>query len=591
LKVVIIGQHPVIQPGFCGVMSLNEARWLSHWGHEVELVIPFRERAELDHIISLNEFDDLNELPKLGEAFDIRPIFVEEIEDIAPCDVLIWQVTDHAVWDAYFKRFAAKSRVATKNFPKTAPVRDGVAARNMFSTFDYAAFALKEDVAVVTNYKSDSYSPDRYGFVGRGADPELFHPNMKSETPFIAVDVPNTADDWAIAHFVEPLERLRDRYPDLQIVSLGRSIGVEGATHLDFMPYDQLAEQFINPAWVYCFIDYAQSAPHVRGTIHKFEPLWRDRAIYEVQNIEAQMAGAVMCGYDRNIIAELHDPQLSATFPFPSDSDAIYQKLCWAIENQTDLAARIRARTEQMHDWKLCISRWEAGLRTLLESGYDRNAKKKSAKPAVEQVETTPIRVLEADIVDVPAALDDEGRRCVAEFYDAARVAVEFGIGGSTRIAAKTGVGHLYSVETDPNWIEHIQSDPNVQALQAGRRVSFIHADVGAVKEWGYPVQMSSAASDAYLKGPWSQIPVDEVDFVLVDGRFRVATTVNASLRTDDHVIYAVDDYGDRSHYEELEELFDVVRRSGRVILLKKGRNWSLPAADAMLAKYRMDPR
>lgn len=591
MKVVIIGQHPVIQPGFCGVMSLNEARWLSHWGHEVELVIPFRERAELDHIISLNEFDDLNALPKLGEAFDIRPIFVEEIEDIAPCDVLIWQVTDHVVWDTYFKRFAAQSRVVTKNFPKTAPVRDGVAARNMFSTFDYAAFALKEDVAVVTNYKSDSYSPDRYGFVGRGADPELFHPNMKSDTPFIAVDVPNTADDWAIAHFVEPLERLRDRFPDLQIVSLGRSIGVEGATHLDFMPYDQLAEQFINPAWVYCFIDYAQSAPHVRGTIHKFEPLWRDRAIYEVQNVEAQMAGAVMCGYDRNIITELHDPELSATFPFPSDSDAIYQKLCWAIENQADLAARIRARTEQMHDWKLCISRWEAGLRTLLESGYDRNAKHKSANPAVEHAQTTPIRVLEEDIVDVPAALDDEGRRCVAEFYDAARVAVEFGIGGSTRIAAKTGVGHLYSVETDPNWIEHIQSDPNVQALQAGRRVSFIHADVGPVKEWGYPVQMSSAASDAYLKGPWSQIPVDEVDFVLIDGRFRVATTVNASLRTDDHVIYAVDDYGDRTHYEELEELFDVVRRSGRVILLKKGRSWSLPAADAMLAKYRMDPR
>jgi len=591
LKVVIIGQHPVIQPGFCGVMALNEARWLSQWGHEVELVIPFRKRAELDHIISLNEFEDLNELPKLGESFTIRPIFVEEIEDIEQCDVLIWQVTDHVVWDAYFKRFAARSRVVTKNFPKTAPVRDGLAARNMFSTFDYAAFALKEDVAVVANYKSDVYPQERYGFVGRGADPELFHPGAKSEAPFIAVDVPNTADDWAITHFVEPLKRLRVRHPDLKIVSLGRPVSIEGAMHLDFMPYDQLAEQFINPAWVYCFIDYAQSAPHVRGTIHKFEPLWRDRAIYEVQNVEAQMAGAVMCGYDRNIIDELYDPELSATFPFPSEADAIYDRLCWAIDNQQALAQRIRARTEPIHDWKLCISRWEAGLRTLVESGYDRNAKPRSAKSAPPAPEPAPIRVLEEDIVDVPAALDDEGRRIVAEYYDRARTAVEFGIGGSTRIAAKTGIGHLFSVETDPGWIEHIQSDPNVEALKAGGRVSFIHADVGAVKEWGYPVQMSEEASDAYLKGPWSRIPVESVDFVLVDGRFRVATTVNASLRTDDHVIYAVDDYGDRTHYEELEDLFDVVRRSGRMILLRKGRRWSLPAADAMLSKYRMDPR
>ena len=591
LKIRIIGYHSAVQTGFCAVMALNEARWFAHLGHEVELLIPFRSKVDLATQLKKLSLSDLNALPKMGESFTIRPIFYDGEDVIEPCDVLIWQVTDPRLWDQYFLSFSGRARVVSKNFPKTAPVREHDAIAAMFETFDYAAFALKEDVAVVASYPTLTFSPGRYGYVGRGADPDLFQNTVKSSTPFIAIDMPNAADDWAVAHFIEPLKRLKARHEDLTIVTLGRQLAVEGAEMLPFVKHDQLAQRFLNPAWVYCVIDYAQSAPHVRGTIHRFEPAWRDRAIYEVQTIEAQMAGAVICGYDRNIIDELYDPELSATFPFPSEADAIYDRLCWAIDNQQALAKRIRARTEPIHDWKLCISRWEAGLRTLVESGYDRNAKPRSAKSAPPAPEPAPILVLDEDIVDVPAALDDEGRRIVAEYYDRARTAVEFGIGGSTRIAAKTGIGHLFSVETDPGWIEHIQSDPNVEALKAGGRVSFIHADVGAVKEWGYPVQMSEEASDAYLKGPWSRIPVESVDFVLVDGRFRVATTVNASLRTDDHVIYAVDDYGDRTHYEELEDLFDVVRRSGRMILLRKGRRWSLPAADAMLSKYRMDPR
>lgn len=591
LKIRILGYHSAVQTGFCAVMALNEARWFAHLGHEVELLIPFRTSVDLATQLKKLSLPDLNALPKKGESFTIRPIFYDGEDEIEPCDVLIWQVTDPRLWDQYFQSFASRARIVSKNFPKTAPMREHDAIAAMFETFDYAAFALKDDVALVASYPTLALSSERYGYVGRGADPEVFLSTAKSPTPFIAIDMPNAADDWAIAHFIEPLRRLKARHEDLTLVTLGRQLAVEGAEMLPFVKHDQLAERFLNPAWIYCVIDYAQSAPHVRGTIHRFEPAWRDRAIYEVQTIEAQMAGAVICGYDRNIIDELYDPELSATFAFPSDADTIYEKLCWAIDNQQALAQRIRARTEPMHGWKLCISRWEAGLRTLVESGYDRNAKTQSAKATTFVPEPAPIKVLEEGIAEVPAALDDEGRRLVAEYYDRARAAVEFGCGGSTRIAAKTGIGHLYSVETDPGWIDQIQTDPSVQALQHGGRLSFIHADVGPVKEWGYPVEMSEQASDAYLKGPWSRIPVEGVDFVLVDGRFRVATTVNASLRTDDHVIYAVDDYGDRTHYEELEDLFDVVHRSGRMILLRKGSRWSLAAADAMLAKYKMDPR
>lgn len=593
MKVAIAGLHPLIQPGFCGVMSLFEAKWLSSWGHEVVLYIPFQEKAELKHILKAHKLRSLNDLPRAGGAFSIEPIFLDNPSDIAECDVLIWQLTSHEVWDTYLKRMASKARILTKNFPKLVSPRSGEeAVRNTFKAFDFVALALKEDEAAIRNFGSSEIADHQYRFVGRGADPDLFNVNEKSPVPFIAVDVPNTLDDCAIEHFFEPVERLRKEYPDLKVVSLGREIGIEGAECLPFMPYDEMARKFINPAWLYCVIDYAQSAPHVRGSIHKQEQTWKCKAIYEVQNVEAQMAGAVLCGYHQNIVDELVDRELSATFEFPADADTVFQRMKWAIDNNLSLREKVRGRVENMHDWQACIARWEAGLQHLLDIGYDRNLPNKGLNTELEtSASLVANRLVAARAAGLEAALDDDGRGIVAELCDRARGFVEFGAGGSTRIASKTGVGRVYSIETDPKWIELVQTDPHVADLILGGRIRFIHADVGETREWGYPVELTSDASDAYLKRPWSFIPTEDIDFVFVDGRFRVATTVSAALRTDSNVLYAVDDYVGREHYQVLEELFDVYQRTERMIVLKKGDRWSFGLADSILSEFRMDPR
>src|SRR5262245_14823044 len=125
MKLSIFGRHPIPQGGFNGVMSLFEAVEFSRLAYETSLLIPFLHRAIYAEFLATRGLKSLDELPRYGGHFAIRPIFPDG-ENFEPCDVLIHQSNTLEDWQNFEQLCRSKTRLWTKNYPKLVPSADGV---------------------------------------------------------------------------------------------------------------------------------------------------------------------------------------------------------------------------------------------------------------------------------------------------------------------------------------------------------------------------------------------------------------------------------------------------------------------------------
>jgi hypothetical protein len=160
----------------------------------------------------------------------------------------------------------------------------------------------------------------------------------------------------------------------------------------------------------------------------------------------------------------------------------------------------------------------------------------------------------------------------------------EFGSGGSTKLAARNNVA-IYGVESDKFWVDTLHKE-------TGELCKVEYVDIGPTKEWGYPVDNSHHErfvdySEAILKYEHA------FDLILVDGRFRVACTLNAIKHTlenrkiDSDTRIFIHDFWNRADYHPVLEFLekeDAVESAG-VFRLKKNINMAM--LEAMLEKYK----
>jgi len=164
---------------------------------------------------------------------------------------------------------------------------------------------------------------------------------------------------------------------------------------------------------------------------------------------------------------------------------------------------------------------------------------------------------------------------------------VEFGCGGSTAILLEVG-HHLLSVDSDVAWLARVAA-PQDAAIAAGRLLQH-HADIGPIGDWGWPLHPPSALQgQAYWRAPWERMP--SADFVLVDGRFRIACALAAHARLTPDGLLAIHDYWNRRAYQQgLSDFFETVGAAGTMALLKP-----LPVEASAIAQalehFAADPR
>jgi hypothetical protein len=145
---------------------------------------------------------------------------------------------------------------------------------------------------------------------------------------------------------------------------------------------------------------------------------------------------------------------------------------------------------------------------------------------------------------------------------------VEFGAGGSTLLLLESGGGRLVTVENDPAWLARLAETPRCQAAEAEGRWARVAVDQGPVGDWGVPLDRARRLDGApYVNAPWDLMP--EPDFVLVDGRYRVACALAALGRVGSEGRVAVHDFWPRPHYRVLLESAELDATAGSLVLLR----------------------
>ncbi len=155
-----------------------------------------------------------------------------------------------------------------------------------------------------------------------------------------------------------------------------------------------------------------------------------------------------------------------------------------------------------------------------------------------------------------------EVAKWVETHYDAARVILEYGSGGSTVLAGEKLGCRVFSVESDKDWAQDLERWFDANPPLADVRLH--HADIGPTKAWGNPVNEKNWRKFShYPIGIWDRKDFAQPDVVLIDGRFRAACFLAVLIRTKAPVTVLFDDYKDRAGYHVVEDFVKPVEMRG----------------------------
>ncbi|WP_293933500.1 hypothetical protein [Iodobacter sp.] len=128
---------------------------------------------------------------------------------------------------------------------------------------------------------------------------------------------------------------------------------------------------------------------------------------------------------------------------------------------------------------------------------------------------------------------------------------LEFGMGGSTLLAAWLGVPQIVAIDSSQAWVDKVADQ--IAGIQTASQTTLLFADIGPTGDWGYP---EGAAAQCrwpdYYALAWAAVA--EPDLVLIDGRFRVPCFLYSLLRLKPGAVILWDDYAQRPEYHLIEQ-------------------------------------
>ena len=168
---------------------------------------------------------------------------------------------------------------------------------------------------------------------------------------------------------------------------------------------------------------------------------------------------------------------------------------------------------------------------------------------------------------------------------------LEYGAGGSTKLAAKTRtIESIVSVESDPIFVkDEVLTSVSVKHAIDNSRLRFLTVDIGPTVEWGYPLNSNKSylwpnyALSPFMHG--SEVP----DLILIDGRFRVACAITAALEAPNATIL-IHDYSIREKYHFVEKFFEIKESADSLFKFKRLHNFDEHIAKKYLKHYLYSP-
>jgi protein O-GlcNAc transferase len=162
----------------------------------------------------------------------------------------------------------------------------------------------------------------------------------------------------------------------------------------------------------------------------------------------------------------------------------------------------------------------------------------------------------------------------------------EFGSGGSTYQAIKrVNLQSIISIESDIRWYNRIKDLIGVDS-----RLNYKYVDIkAAANNWGRPGPGSSLEDWKKYSESICDTNLPKIDYILIDGRFRVACCLKSFNILDENGFIAFDDFLNRPIYHVVLNYFEIVKRTvdSRMVILKK-RVCNSPSAE-LIEKYEKD--
>lgn len=169
---------------------------------------------------------------------------------------------------------------------------------------------------------------------------------------------------------------------------------------------------------------------------------------------------------------------------------------------------------------------------------------------------------------------------------------LEWGAGGSTVCALRLQK-KMYTIDSDKKYLKKIMQ--HVGNVSQSCNYKLIYRNIGPVGRWGYPIFYNKLFFDRYKK--YSDLPDFDTfpDFILIDGRFRVACALKIAeychTNNIETVNLCVDDYIKRDHYNIIEKYFVLSNVYGSMAVFNSVRSISTNELICDIEKYELDPR
>ena len=196
-----------------------------------------------------------------------------------------------------------------------------------------------------------------------------------------------------------------------------------------------------------------------------------------------------------------------------------------------------------------------------------------------------------ASAVPEKPMMPPRGTAAFSRAIGAARCYLEYGSGGSTVTAVQTGVPDLITVESDRLWLDAVR-ERVADRLVAGRH-HLQHIDIGPTMLHGYPASESPwRRFGHYPLAPWKLAREQGLspDFVLIDGRFRVACFLATVIHAAPGTRVFFDDYTKRPSYHRVTAFLEPRRHVARLAEFVVPENRPIEALWPALVEAIGDP-
>ena len=186
-----------------------------------------------------------------------------------------------------------------------------------------------------------------------------------------------------------------------------------------------------------------------------------------------------------------------------------------------------------------------------------------------------------------PIRLSEFEKLTIKDYINNSKMYLEFGAGGSTFLALNTNAV-IISVESDNDWIDYLKSYQQISEAINNGKLKIHYVNIGATKDWGYPVNDDLRDNyPKYSNEVFTHIGKENVDLVLIDGRFRVACALGVILNCQRTTKIMIHDYTVREYYHIVEEFLEPIEFIDSLAIFKIKEDIDMRKVQKLYEEYK----